>query len=120
MNTSKILALFSFPLLLSLAIPPVFCDTKDDIRNHIKFGIRAAKDDHWDEAVYRWRKTLQLDPNNVMAHNNLAVAYEHLGDYDLAMEEYEIAYRLDSQNQMIQVNLDRFKDFYRKYQRQKG
>ena len=96
-----------------------FGEVSEEVKGQIKFGVRAAKDDHWDEAIYRWRKALQLDPNNLMAHNNLAVAYEQLGEYELALEEYQIAYRLDSQNQNVKNNLDRFRDFYRKYQRQK-
>lgn len=107
--------------LLAVAgfLPPLFAETESDVKQQIRFGIRAAREDHWDEAVFRWRKALQLDPNNVMAHNNLAVAYEQMGEYDFALEEYELAYRLDSQNELIKVNLDRFRDFYRKYQRQK-
>jgi hypothetical protein len=35
------------------------------------------------------------------------------------MEEYEIAYRLDGQSEVIKNNIDRFRDFYRKYQRQR-
>jgi Tfp pilus assembly protein PilF len=96
-----------------------FGEVSEEVKGQIKYGVRAAKDDHWDEAIYRWRKALQLDPNNLMAHNNLAVAYEQLGEYELALEEYQIAYRLDSQNQNVKNNLDRFRDFYRKYQRQK-
>lgn len=114
----KILLLVSF-LTLSYSIPFVFGDTAEAVKQQLKFGIRAAKEDRWDEAVYRWQKALQMDPNNVMAHNNLAVAYEQMGEYELAMEEYQIAYRLDSKNENIKNNLDRFKEFYRKYQKQK-
>jgi Tfp pilus assembly protein PilF len=96
-----------------------FADVSEEVKGQIKFGVRAAKDDHWDEAIYRWRKALELDPNNLMAHNNLAVAYEQMGEYELALEEYQIAYRLNSENQNVKNNLDRFRDFYRKYQRQK-
>lgn len=106
-------------MTLSYSIPFVFADTADAVKQQLKFGIRAAKEDRWDEAVYRWEKALQLDPNNVLAHNNLAVAYEQMGEYELAMEEYQIAYRLDSKNENIKNNLDRFKEFYRKYQKQK-
>ena len=95
-----------------------FADVSDEVKGQLKYGVRAAKEDHWDEAIYRWRKALQLDPNNLMAHNNLAVAYEQLGEYELALEEYQIAYRLNSENQNVKNNLDRFRDFYRKYQRQ--
>ena len=94
-------------------------DVSDEVKGQIKFGVRAAREDHWDEAIYRWRKALQLDPNSLMAHNNLAVAYEQMGEYELALEEYQIAYRLNSDNQNVKNNLDRFRDFYRKYQRQK-
>ena len=111
-------ALLIFALLFHF-VPFAFADTSEEVKNQIKFGIRAAKQDHWDEAIYRWGKALQLDPNNMMAHNNLAVAYEQLGEYELAMEEYQMAYRLDSQNQILKNNLERFKDFYRKYQRQR-
>lgn len=99
--------------------PFTFADPLEEIKGQLRFGVRAAAEDHWDEAVYRWRKALQLDPNNIMAHNNLAVAYEQMGEYELALEEYEIAYRLDSRNEAVKSNLDRFRDFYRKYQRRK-
>ena len=95
-----------------------FADVSEEVKGQLKYGVRAAKEDHWDEAIYRWRKALQLDPNNLMAHNNLAVAYEQLGEYELALEEYQIAYRLNCENQNVKNNLDRFRDFYRKYQRQ--
>jgi Flp pilus assembly protein TadD len=108
---------FVLSALLLFFLSYGFADVSEEVKGQIRFGIRAAKEDHWDEAIYRWRKTLQLDPDNLMAHNNLAVAYEQMGEYELAMEEYQTAYRLDSQNQIVKNNLDRFKDFYRKYQR---
>lgn len=91
----------------------------EDIKRQLAFGVRAAKDDHWDEAIYRWRKVLQLDADNLLAHNNLAVAYEQMGEYELALEEYQIAFRLNGQNEMIKSNVERFRDFYRKYQQSK-
>jgi Flp pilus assembly protein TadD len=101
--------------VLMLSVSFLHADVSEDVKSQLKFGVRAAKEDRWDEAVFRWRKALQLDPNNLMAHNNLAVAYEQTGEYEFALEEYEIAYRLDSGNQYVKNNLDRFKDFYRKY-----
>jgi Tfp pilus assembly protein PilF len=119
----RIMKIRSFVLLcfvlLSTALPLLAADMPEEIKQQLEFGVRAAIDDHWDEAIYRWQKVLQLDRDNVMAHNNLAVAYEQMGEYDLAMEEYAIAYRLDSQSEIIKNNLDRFRDFYRKYQRQR-
>ena len=114
--TRRILLLISFAFIISHSFP-CLADMSQEVKGQIKYGIRAAREDHWDEAIYRWQKALLLDSNNVMAHNNLAVAYEQLGEYEMAMEEYQVAYRLDSQNEVIKNNLDRFKDFYRKYQR---
>jgi len=108
------LSIFILSTSLSFA-----ADVSDEVKGQIKYGVRAAMEDHWDEAIYRWRKALQLDPTNLMAHNNLAVAYEQMGEYELALEEYQVAYRLNSENQNVKNNLDRFRDFYRKYQRQK-
>ena len=74
-------AIFLSILILAASILAAsfsFAEVKDEVKGQIKFGVRAAKDDHWDEAIYRWRKALQLDPNNFMAHNNLAVAYEQM------------------------------------------
>ena len=107
-------------ILNTLLLSVGFADTPEEIKQQLRFGVRAAKQDHWDEAIYRWQKVLQMDANNLMAHNNLAVAYEQMGEYMLAMEEYQLAYRLDSQNEIVRNNLDRFRDFYRKYQRQKN
>ncbi len=114
------LSLF-FLVVLFISLPLCIADDSnaEQVELQVKFGVRAAKDGHWDEAIYRWKKTLQLDPNNLMAHNNLAVAYEQLGEYDYALEEYQTAYRLDSQNDVVKNNLDRFRDFYRKYQSRK-
>jgi Tfp pilus assembly protein PilF len=109
--------LASFLILFSFLVSLSFADRAEDIKQQLRFGVRAARQDHWDEAIYRWQKVLEMDPNNLMAHNNLAVAYEQMGEYLLALEEYQIAYRLDSQNEIVRNNLDRFKDFYRKYQR---
>jgi type IV pilus assembly protein PilF len=114
--TRRILLLIGFAFIISYSFQ-CFADMSQEVKGQLKYGIRAAREDHWDEAIYRWQKALLLDSNNVMAHNNLAVAYEQLGEYEMAMEEYQVAYRLDSQNEVIKNNLDRFKDFYRKYQR---
>jgi Tfp pilus assembly protein PilF len=119
MKKIKYPAAIFLSILLLFASFSFAADMSDEVKGQIKFGVRAAMEDHWDEAIYRWRKALQLDPNNFMAHNNLAIAYEQMGEYELALEEYQIAYRVNSENQNVKNNLDRFRDFYRKYQRQK-
>jgi Flp pilus assembly protein TadD len=48
-------------------------------RNQMLFGIQAAQSKMWDEAIFRWQKVLEQDPDSAAAHNNLAVAYERQG-----------------------------------------
>jgi Tfp pilus assembly protein PilF len=75
----------------------------------LHFGILAAQKDLWDEAIFRWKKVLESDPNSAAAHNNLAVAYEKKGLWEEANEEYETALKLNPKNEYIQSNFERFK-----------
>jgi len=77
--------------------------------SQLKIGIWAAERDLWQEAVFRWAKVLQADPNSAAAHNNLAVAYEKKGMIAEARQEYELARKLAPQNSYIKINFERFK-----------
>jgi len=78
------------------------------------FGVQMAKSNLWREAMFRFRRAVELDPSNAMAHNNLAVAYEANGDFDSAAKEYREALRLDRGNQYIQKNYSRYVEFLSK------
>jgi hypothetical protein len=75
------------------------------------FGVRMARMNLWREAMFRFRRAVEIEPTNAMAHNNLAVAYEANGDFDNAAKEYREALRLDRGNQFIQKNYSRFVEF---------
>ena len=76
-----------------------------------QFGVRMAKLNLWREAMFRFQRAVEIEPDDAMAHNNLAVAYEANGDFDNAMKEYREALRLDRSNQYIQKNYSRFVEF---------
>jgi len=78
-------------------------------RDQMRFGIEAARNQLWDEAIFRWKKILRNDPNSASAHNNLAVAYEKKGMWDEAEDEYQVALKLSPQNDRIQSNYTKFK-----------
>jgi len=86
--------------------------TKDSTDS--KFAIEAARKGLWKEALFRWKMALEKDPNNAKLHNNLAVAYENEGEYDLALNEYRIARNLDPGNRYIKDNYNSFLRFYQK------
>lgn len=75
------------------------------------FGVRMARMNLWREAMFRFKRAVEIAPSDAMAHNNLAVAYEANGDFDKAGEEYRTAIRLDKSNTHIQKNYSRFVEF---------
>lgn len=79
-----------------------------------RFGVRMAKMNLWREARFRFERATQIEPENAMAHNNLAVAYEATGDFESAAREYREALRLDRSNEYIQKNYSRFVEFTQK------
>jgi Flp pilus assembly protein TadD len=85
----------------------------------VEFGIEVARSGLWREAIFRWQKAVELDPENAAARNNLAVAYEQEGEFQLADREYQRALRLDAGNVYIRQNYELFREAYEKRNRQK-
>ncbi len=76
--------------------------------DQLRFGVEAAKLDLWDEAIFRWKKVLQNDPDSASAHNNLAVAYEKKSLWDEAKNEYELALKFRPDDKHINANYQQF------------
>ena len=83
-------------------------DARSDAKSHVEFGIKVARHGLWNEAIYRWRRALELDPTYAPAWNNLGIAFEHEGRFDEAREAYEAALDLDPDNLIIEENYDLF------------
>jgi Tfp pilus assembly protein PilF len=102
-------------LLILLFMVIVFgCRSSGDMgkaETQKQFGVRMAKMNLWREAMFRFKRAIDIEPNDAMAHNNLAVAYEANGDFDNAAKEYREALRLDRSNEYIQKNYSRFVEF---------
>jgi tetratricopeptide (TPR) repeat protein len=82
--------------------------------NQLDFGVQAARMNLWREALFRFERAVKLNPEDAMARNNLAVAYEGIGEFDKARAAYLEALRLDKSNQYIQKNYSRFTEFVSK------
>lgn len=77
------------------------------IDQYNQFAIEAAELQLWNEAVFRWKRVLEIDPEYAQAHNNLGVAYEALGKTDEAIEAYKRATELDPTNRFFRFNYRR-------------
>lgn len=96
--------------LVALPAVPSFADARGDAKAQVEFGINVAQRGLWREAIYRWERAAQIDPNYAAAYNNLAIAYEHEGMFDKARKAYERAVELEPNNQLIHQNYDLFKE----------
>jgi Flp pilus assembly protein TadD len=95
---------------LTLAAAPLLADTRGDSKAQVSFGITAAQKDLWKEALYRWKRAVEMDPTYAAAFNNLAIAYEHNGQFDDARVANEKALELEPNNVLIKQNYDLFRE----------
>ncbi len=79
------------------------------IAPEMAFANKLAVNGLWQEAIYRWQQVLARNPGNAAAHNNLAVAYEKLGRFTDAEQEYRQALKLAPKSSRIQSNFAQFR-----------
>jgi Flp pilus assembly protein TadD len=98
--------------VLMLAFVPALAlaSGRSDAKAQVQFGIAVAQKGLWREAIFRWEKAVELDPQYAAAYNNLAIGYEHEGLFDKARHAYEKALELDPKNNFIRQNYDFFKE----------
>lgn len=85
--------------------------------DQLQFGVQMARANLWREAMFRFERAVAIDPSNPTALNNLAVAYEGIGEFEKARDTYARALAADRSNQYIQKNYSRFVEFYSRNQR---
>jgi tetratricopeptide (TPR) repeat protein len=88
-------------VLLGAARPP-------SPKEQMRFGVAAAQQGLWREAMFRWEKLVKIQPDNPRLRNNLAVAYESIGDVDGARRSYREALRLAPASKEIRDNYNSF------------
>lgn len=100
--------------VIAVALFAAACASHQDLQRPATqddFGVQMAKMNLWREAMFRFKRAVQIDPGDARAHNNLAVAYEAVGDFESARKEYLEALKLDRTNAYIQKNYSRFVEF---------
>jgi len=109
---SSLLLTAAVALLISAGTVPLRAAEKDRVQDQLRFGIDMAKRGLWNEALFRFSKVLETRPGDVRVLNNMAVAYEAIGEFDLALEHYKRALEGDSGNRDLRRNYAQFVEFY--------
>lgn len=76
-----------------------------------------AKKGHWREALFRFEKAAAMKPDDAEIQNNLAVAYEAVGEAARALAVYRRALELAPDDAKIKRNYARFAEYYTGAQR---
>jgi Flp pilus assembly protein TadD len=102
---------FVVALVLACATP-IMADKRADAKAQVEFGVLVARRGLWKEALFRWKQATVLDPLYVAAWNDLAIAYEQLGQFSSAREAYETALKIAPNDATVNQNYEMFRDLY--------
>lgn len=86
----------------------------------LAFGIKMAKRGLWSEALFRFQQAERITPGNPRMLNNMAVAYEALGQFELALDYYQRALKASPSDGDLRRNYSRFVEFYRNFRAETG
>lgn len=81
----------------------------------MKWGFKAARQGYWQEALMRFEHANELTPNQPRILNNVAVAQEANGLFEMALLTYQEGLSLDPKNNALRRNYMRYQEFYANY-----
>lgn len=81
----------------------------------LDFGVEMARRGLWSEALFRFKQAERHAPGDPQILNNMAVAYEALGEFERALDYYQRAIKADRGNRDLRRNYSRFVEFYRAF-----
>jgi Flp pilus assembly protein TadD len=81
----------------------------------MKFGFKAARRGYWQEALMRFEHANELTPGQPRILNNIAVAQEANGFFEMALLTYQEGLAIDANNNALRRNYARFQEFYVSY-----
>jgi Flp pilus assembly protein TadD len=115
----KLITTVGAVMFLATAFPCGMAEAGDpnskEASAEMKWGFKAAKRGYWQEALLRFEHANELTPNKARILNNIAVAQEANGLYEMALLTYQEGLALEPNNQALRRNYTRFQEFYTSY-----
>ena len=102
-------------LLVGLPTATLAGDKTPTLDKEVAFGVKMAQRGLWSEALFRFKRAAEFQPGDSKVLNNLAVAYEAVGQYENALLAYQEALKADSTNRELKRNYSRFVEFYQAF-----
>ncbi|MGB7489914.1 MAG: tetratricopeptide repeat protein [Thermoanaerobaculia bacterium] len=85
------------------------------LNSEVDFGVSMAKRGLWAEALFRFQQADMDRPNDPEILNNMAVAYEAVGNFEEALDTYKRALQAGPTNSDLKRNYSAFIAFYQSY-----
>ena len=102
-------------LLFSSSILLAKDATSKGVSEQLAFGSQMAQRGLWNEALFRFRQAEKLEPGNIRAMNDVAVALEAIGKFEDALAAYQRALKADPNSVELKRNYGRFVEFYQSF-----
>lgn len=107
-------------LLLVLAALPAAVAAQTSFGEQMAFGVDMARQGLWREALFRFRQASRMEPGNVRAMNNVAVAYEAVGLFERALATYREALAVSPNDSELRRNYSQFLELYQSFESEQG
>ncbi len=78
---------------------------ENDADSFYNYGLALADAKKFEEAIEAYKRSIEINPQYGLAHNNLGSAYENMDDMDAAFTAYQKAVEIDSSHSEAQHNL---------------
>ena len=102
-NLTIVTCLTLMVLLVAACAPSRF-------KSEFDFANKLAQEGLWEEAYFRWKKSVSSGNETAALHNNLAIYFESKEEIESAEAEYQKALKLDPHNTQILSNYNKFKE----------
>ena len=102
------------PILIAGIFIVGACSTRSVPKTEFEFANKLAQDDLWKEAQYRWNQLLEKGKESAALYNNIAVAFEKMGEFEEAEKAYQKAMKLSPNNSTIKNNYNKLYYHYLK------
>ena len=112
---TKVGALLVLAVMISISAAVAGDPNSKQAGAEMEWGFKTARRGYWQEALMRFEHANELTPGQARILNNVAVAQEANGLFEMALLTYQEGLSLDPNNNALRRNYTRYQEFYANY-----